>query len=154
MRARKNFSYLALLSLQSAPIPRKGKRPSLNLGDDTNFFAQFECAPLSSIIRRSVAHRPLFTSQLGKQGTKHREHLPRGPEPLGAADAARDELEVAPANFQAEGPRDQFQVGESALHLFGEIRQDHFHLAAIGEVSLEGDLLADRFPLTDRLAGP
>jgi hypothetical protein len=46
MRARKNFSYLALLSLQSAPIPRKGKRPSLNLGDDTNFFAQFECAPL------------------------------------------------------------------------------------------------------------
>src|SRR5947209_2664564 len=54
MRARKNFSYLALLSLQSAPIPRKGKRPSLNLGDDTNFFAQFECAPLSSIIRRGV----------------------------------------------------------------------------------------------------
>src|SRR5215471_14441974 len=54
MRARKNFSSLALLSLQSAPIPRKGKRPSLNLGDDTNFFAQFECAPLSSIIRRGV----------------------------------------------------------------------------------------------------
>src|SRR5205823_11001484 len=54
MRARKNFSDLALLSLQSAPIPRKGKRPSLNLGDDTNFFAQFECAPLSSIIRRGV----------------------------------------------------------------------------------------------------
>src|SRR2546421_5006503 len=54
MRARKNFSYLALLSLQSAPIRRKGKRPSLNLGDDTNFFAQFECAPLSSIIRRGV----------------------------------------------------------------------------------------------------
>src|SRR2546427_6898263 len=58
MRARKNFSYLALLSLQSAPIPRKGKRPSLNLGDDTNFFAQFECAPLSSIIRRGVLHAP------------------------------------------------------------------------------------------------
>src|SRR5205814_7703412 len=54
MRARKNFSYLALLSLQSAPIPRKGERPSLNLGDDSNFFAQFECAPLSSIIRRGV----------------------------------------------------------------------------------------------------
>ena len=48
MRARKNFSDLALLSLQSAPIPRKGKRPSLNLGDDTNFFAQFECAPESA----------------------------------------------------------------------------------------------------------
>ena len=48
MRARKNFSYLALLSLLSAPIPRKGKRPSLNLGDDTNFFAQFECAPFQA----------------------------------------------------------------------------------------------------------
>src|SRR5260370_19618094 len=35
-------------------IPRKGERPSINLGDDTNFFAQFECAPLSSIIRRGV----------------------------------------------------------------------------------------------------
>jgi RNA polymerase sigma factor (sigma-70 family) len=60
MRARKNFSYRALLSLQSAPILRKGKRPSLNLGDDTNFFAQFECAPLSSIIRRGV-----YSSGLG-----------------------------------------------------------------------------------------
>src|SRR5437764_6735946 len=62
MRARKNFSYLALLSLQSAPIPRKGKRRSLNLGDDTNFFAQFECAPLSSIIRRGVK-KYAFSSQ-------------------------------------------------------------------------------------------
>src|SRR2546423_14397140 len=51
---RKNFSHLALLYLQSAPIPRKGERPFINLGDDTNFFAQFECAPLSSIIRRGV----------------------------------------------------------------------------------------------------
>ena len=50
----KNFFDLAFLFLQSAPIPRKGKRSSLNLGDDTNFFAQFECAPLSSIIRRGV----------------------------------------------------------------------------------------------------
>ncbi|HZT99283.1 MAG TPA: CocE/NonD family hydrolase C-terminal non-catalytic domain-containing protein [Ktedonobacteraceae bacterium] len=49
-----NFSHLALLYLQSAPIPRKGERPSINFGDDTNFFAQFECAPLSSIIRRGV----------------------------------------------------------------------------------------------------
>src|SRR5947209_16327217 len=51
-----NFSHLALLYLQSAPIPRKGERPSLNLGDDTNFSAQFECAPPSSIIRRGVTH--------------------------------------------------------------------------------------------------
>jgi hypothetical protein len=67
MRARKNFSYRALLSLQSAPILRKGKRPSLNLGDDTNFFAQFECAPLSSIIRRGVHLLVLFfSSRAGK----------------------------------------------------------------------------------------
>jgi hypothetical protein len=56
-----NFSHLALLYLQSAPIPRKGERPSINLGDDTNFFAQFGCAPLSSIIRRGVLH-PLHES--------------------------------------------------------------------------------------------
>src|SRR5579872_3764693 len=69
MRARKNFSYRALLSLQSAPIPRKGKRPSLNLGDDTNFFAQFECAPLSSIIRRGVSPPTSFFWDQRKHGS-------------------------------------------------------------------------------------
>jgi hypothetical protein len=75
MRARKNFSYLALLSLQSAPIPRKGKRPSLNLGDDTNFFAQFECAPLSSIIRRGVQHTYRINVQCSSDTIKIAEEL-------------------------------------------------------------------------------
>ncbi len=44
----KNFSDLALLFPQSALIPRKGKRPSLNLGDDTNFLPNLSAPPFQA----------------------------------------------------------------------------------------------------------
>src|SRR6266849_8850593 len=74
-------------------------------------------------------------------------------ETLGAANTARNELKIAPAHFQAEGPSLQFQVSEPTLHLFGQVRQNGFHLVAVGDVPLKCDFLPDRFALTYRLDG-
>src|SRR5215469_340137 len=52
---RKNFSYLALLHLQSSRIPRKDERLSVNVGNDTNFFAHFA---LTTYVKHVTARRP------------------------------------------------------------------------------------------------
>src|SRR6266700_2297932 len=52
-------------------------------------------------------------------------------EPLRAADAARDELEIAPFDFKREGPPSQVQFDQTVFHLLGELLYDPLHAAPI-----------------------
>jgi len=65
-------------------------------------------------------------------------------EPVRAANATRDELEIAPFDFERQGPPSQIQFDQTVFYLPGEVFQEPFHVVPIHKITLEGDLLPDR----------
>src|SRR6266699_4553325 len=69
-------------------------------------------------------------------------------EPLRAADAARDELEIAPFDLERERPPCQIEFDQAPFQLPSELLQNPFHAIPIDEVAFEGDFLPDRLALS------
>jgi hypothetical protein len=96
------------------------------------------------------ANWPVPAIELGhEERVEHRQHGLCVLEPLRAADAARDELEIAPFDLEHERPPTQVQFDQAVFYLPGEVPQDAFHAVPVHEVALEGDFLPDRltFPV-------
>jgi hypothetical protein len=81
---------------------------------------------------------------VSQQFAQNRHHPLGVLEFLRAANAPRDELEIAPPDLERESSPSQVEFDQSMFHLPGEMLQDLYYAFAVHEVALEGGLFPDR----------